>query len=218
MGASEGDISMFNSLNLRLVWLGAGVDAQLEWQWNGGHVPTEVLGESFSLYVDQMYGKHVEGTVSITKPLPEKQTANGSSEAASNATISSWVSMENGKVLTKTNHNGGVLGGILTTIGLVAPSVIIVYIVYGFLKKFRDSFIVNSLFNGIRPAVTGLIGAVWLGLLSHEVFKEGISLADSLNFKAILLFIALFALVKKTDKHPLFYIAIAAVVGVVFGF
>ncbi|MBQ2927216.1 MAG: hypothetical protein IJD98_01435 [Oscillospiraceae bacterium] len=98
MGASEGDISMFNSLNLRLVWLGAGVDAQLEWQWNGGHVPTEVLGESFSLYVDQMYGKHVEGTVSITKPLPEKQTANGSSEAASNATISSWVSMENGKV------------------------------------------------------------------------------------------------------------------------
>lgn len=114
--------------------------------------------------------------------------------------------------------SGGVLGGILTTIGLVAPSVIIVYIVYGFLKKFRDSFVVNSLFNGIRPAVTGLIGAVWLGLLSHEVFKEGISLADSLNFKAILLFIALFALVKKTDKHPLFYIAIAAVVGVVFGF
>ncbi len=114
--------------------------------------------------------------------------------------------------------SGGILGGILTTIGLVAPSVIIIYIVYGVLKKFRDSFIVNSLFNGIRPAVTGLIGAVWLGLLSHEVFKGGEMAIESLNFKAIILFAVLFVLVKKTDRHPLFYIAVAAVAGVMFGF
>ena len=113
---------------------------------------------------------------------------------------------------------GGVLGGILTTIGLVAPSVIIIYIVYGFLKKFRDSFVVNSVFNGIRPAVTGLIGAVWVGLMGHEVIKEGIGFMDCINLKAVVLFVALFALIKKTDKHPLFYIAIAAVVGCVFGF
>ncbi len=112
---------------------------------------------------------------------------------------------------------GGILGGIITTIGLVAPSVIVIYIVYGFLKKFRDSFIVNSLFNGIRPAVTGLIGAVWAGLISHEVIRDGIGFG-SINLKAVVLFVALFALIKKTDRHPLFYIAIAAAVGCVFGF
>ena len=98
MGASEGDISMFNSLNLRIAWLNAGVDAELEWQWNGGHVPSEVLGDSFSLYVDQMYGKYVDGAVSVTKPEAKKQTANGASETPSGTDISSWVSTENGKV------------------------------------------------------------------------------------------------------------------------
>lgn len=98
MGASEGDMSMFSSLNLRIAWLNAGVDAELEWQWNGGHVPSEVLGDSFSLYVDQMYGRYVEGAVSVTKPEAEKQTTNGDSETASGTDISSWVSMESGKI------------------------------------------------------------------------------------------------------------------------
>ena len=98
MGASEGDISMFNSLNLRLAWLNAGVDAELEWQWNGGHVPSEVLGDSFSLYVDQMYGEYVGGAVSISKPEAEKQTVNGDSELANGTDISNWVSMNNGSV------------------------------------------------------------------------------------------------------------------------
>jgi hypothetical protein len=29
MGASEGDISMFNSLNLQVAWLNAGTDAEM---------------------------------------------------------------------------------------------------------------------------------------------------------------------------------------------
>ncbi len=98
MGASEGDISLFNSLNLRIAWLNAGVDAELEWQWDGGHVPSEILGDSFSLSVDQMYGKHAEGALAITKPEVETQTANGNSESASGTDISGWVSLENGEV------------------------------------------------------------------------------------------------------------------------
>ena len=58
MGASEGDMSMFNSLNQQIAWLNASVDAEIEWQWDGGHVPSEMLGNSFSLYVDQMYGEY----------------------------------------------------------------------------------------------------------------------------------------------------------------
>lgn len=116
-------------------------------------------------------------------------------------------------------HMGGIPGGIITTIGLVTPSVIIIYIVYGFLKKFKDSIIVQKLFGAIRPCVTGLIAAVWFGLLKHEVIGSGAGgWASFINFKSVILFIALFALTKKTDKHPIFYIAIAAVIGVVFSF
>lgn len=97
-GASEGDISMFNSLNLQLAWLSAGVDSVIEWQWDGGHVPSEVLGDSFSLYVDTMYGKHVRGAVKIEKPAAVVQTENGTSEEASGKNISSWVDYSNGTV------------------------------------------------------------------------------------------------------------------------
>ena len=97
MGASEGDISMFTSLNLQIAWLNAGVDAEIEWQWNGGHVPSEVLGDSFSLYVDQMYGAYVDGSVSITKEAASEQ-ANGTAEEATGTDLSSWVSLNDGQV------------------------------------------------------------------------------------------------------------------------
>ena len=72
MGAAEGDMSMFGSLNLEIAWLNAGTDCTIEWQWDGGHVPSETLGNSLSLYVDEMYGKYVDGAVEVTKPAAAK--------------------------------------------------------------------------------------------------------------------------------------------------
>ncbi|MCD8224393.1 MAG: hypothetical protein LUC99_06045 [Clostridiales bacterium] len=92
MGAAEGDMSMFTSLNLQLAWLDAGTDAEIAWQWDGGHVPSEVLGDSFSLYVDEMYGKHENGST-ITKAAATPQTENGTAGEASGTDISGWVQM-----------------------------------------------------------------------------------------------------------------------------
>ena len=94
MGASEGDISMFNSLNIQIAWLNAGTDAEIEWQWNGGHVPSEIFGDSLPLYVDMMYGKYVDGAVEITKAVPTGQTTNGTETEATGTDISSWVSYD----------------------------------------------------------------------------------------------------------------------------
>ena len=91
MGASEGDMSMFASLNLQLAWLSSGTNADIAWQWDGGHVPSEILGDSFSLYVDEMYGKYVEGAVQVSKPAAEETTENGTASEATGTDISSWV-------------------------------------------------------------------------------------------------------------------------------
>lgn len=97
-GATEGDISMFNSLNIRIALLNAGVDADLEWQWNGGHVPSEVLGDSVTLRIDEMFGKYTEGAVQVEKAAAQAQTANGTAESANSTDISSWVTLdENGQ-------------------------------------------------------------------------------------------------------------------------
>lgn len=97
MGAIEGDMPMMTSLNLQLQWLSAGTDAVIEWQWDGGHVPSETLGESLSLYVDMMYGKYESG-VETVKPEAEPQTVNGDSEEPSGTDLSSWAQLENGTV------------------------------------------------------------------------------------------------------------------------
>ncbi|MBQ9156046.1 MAG: hypothetical protein IJ137_04640 [Eubacterium sp.] len=93
-GASEGDISMMNSLNLQIAWLNAGTDAEIEWQWDGGHVPSEILGDSLSLYVDEMYGKYKADAVAVTKEDPSPQTANGSATEAAGTDISGWVTYD----------------------------------------------------------------------------------------------------------------------------
>ncbi len=94
MGASEGDMSMFSSLNLQIAWLNAGTDCEIEWQWNGGHVPSEVLSSSFALYVDQMYAQYAGG-VEVSTPKADAQTTNGSSDEATGTDISSWVNYSN---------------------------------------------------------------------------------------------------------------------------
>lgn len=91
MGASEGDMSMFASLNLDIAFRNAGVDSHLEWQWDGGHVPSEALGDSFALWVDTMYGEHVAGAKQITKAAASAQTTNGTADSATGANLSIWV-------------------------------------------------------------------------------------------------------------------------------
>ncbi len=96
MGAAEGDMSMFASLNLQIAWLNNGTDANVEWQWDGGHVPSEIFGSSLALYIDEMYGEYVDGATKITKAAAEKQTTNGTSEEASGKDISDWASYKDG--------------------------------------------------------------------------------------------------------------------------
>ena len=94
MGASEGDMSLFASLNMQIARLKCGTDAKLEWQWDGGHVPSEIFGESLALYVDEMYGKYVDGAAEVTKAEAQPQTENGTATEATGTDISSWVSYE----------------------------------------------------------------------------------------------------------------------------
>ncbi len=97
-GAKEGDIAMFNSLNMQIAALNAGIDATIEWQWDGGHVPSEILGNSLPLWVDMMYGEYVSGMETV-KPAAEAQTTNGTAESVTGTDLSGWVTIdEEGKV------------------------------------------------------------------------------------------------------------------------
>lgn len=117
----------------------------------------------------------------------------------------------------------GIIGAILATLSLALPAVIVIIIVSKFLEKFKDSKIVKNIFYGIRPASTALIAAAGLGvakvsLLNLNKYNGINTVLKIFNYKAILLALILYFVIKKTDKHPIIYIAASAVVGVIFNF
>lgn len=116
----------------------------------------------------------------------------------------------------------GIPGAVTATLGLIAPSIIVILVIAGFLQRFRDSRIVDCVFRGLRPASTALIAAAGLGVARTVLLNTGsFSLTGSFRWPSVVLALAVFLCtqLKVTKKlHPICFIGISAVVGVVFRF
>ena len=120
---------------------------------------------------------------------------------------------------------GGIPGGVLATLGVILPGLILVLVIAMFLEKFRGNRIVEGAFYGLRPASTALIAAAGItvveaALLNTALYAQTGSLLDLFSWPAIILAAVLWLLtnvVKPTKKlHPVVFIAASAVVGIVF--
>lgn len=116
------------------------------------------------------------------------------------------------------------LGAVVATLGLVAPSIVVILIIAVFLKNFRNNPYVNGVFYGLRPASTGLIAAAGLGVAVSnfflgDIFVQGLSIA-AINWKGLILAVILWFFtnrVKKTKSlHPIIFIAASAIIGIIF--
>ena len=121
----------------------------------------------------------------------------------------------------------GFWGGLIATLALVTPSVIIIVIISYFLKAFRENKYVDAAFYGLRPASTGLIAAagmtvVTITLLQMDLFKNSGGIMDLFNWKSLILAVIIYILsnnIKQTKKlHPVFFIVGSAIIGILFGF
>ena len=124
-------------------------------------------------------------------------------------------------------RTAGVLGGLITTLGLVTPSVIIILLIARVLKQFRENKYVDAAFYGLRPCSVGLIAAagllvVKIALFDFDAYALSGEIADLFRVKALILTAVLLVLtraVKATKKlHPIFFILGSALVGVIFSF
>ena len=120
---------------------------------------------------------------------------------------------------------GAILGVVIATLGLITPSVIIILIVAAFLNGFRNNKYVNQVFYGLRPASTGLITAAGLtvvtaNLFAAEEFASGFFMAG-INWKGWALAAVLWIFTNKVKKtkglHPIIFIGVSAVAGVLLG-
>lgn len=123
------------------------------------------------------------------------------------------------------NTIAGVFGGVVATLGLGTPSIIIILIIAAILDKVKGNKYFDAAFYGIRASSIGLIAAAGVAITLIAFF--GIeSIFDiskiQINWMYVALAIVLVILthfVKATKKlHPICFIIFSAIVGVLFSF
>jgi chromate transporter len=123
-------------------------------------------------------------------------------------------------------QTAGVLGGIVATLGLMMPSVIIILSIAKFLKTYQRNRYMLGAFYGLRPASAGLIAAACYGvmrvaLLNTDVYHQTGKLLDLFHYKAIALaaVILLFTHIKPLKNlHPVIFLIFSAAIGILLKF
>ena len=137
----------------------------------------------------------------------------------------------------------GFLGGVTATLSFVAPSIMIILIICQFLNKFKNSKYVNWAFYGLRAASFGLICSAAYSILKLSIITpdksklafEGITsnnfitdiwaripyaIEGFFDYKclALALVLGFFIFKGKKKLHPIVYIGISALIGILFNF
>lgn len=119
--------------------------------------------------------------------------------------------------------SAGIAGAIAGPMGLILPSILIIILISKILDKFKESVLVQNAFYGLRPASTALITVAGLGvakmaLLQLDLYGMTGQILDLFNYKTIFLAVVVFAVMRKCKLHPVAFIGISALVGIVFKF
>lgn len=102
------------------------------------------------------------------------------------------------------HKNKGILGGIIATIGVVFPSIIIISLLAGVIEAFSHIVWVQHAFGGIRVCVCVLILNAIVKLLKKAV----------VDIPTFLIFIAVTACSVFLNISPVFYVLLAAGIGI----
>lgn len=112
----------------------------------------------------------------------------------------------------------GFFGGIVSTFGLVLPSLIVIILIAKFMANFSSNQYVKKAFWGIRPAVTALIAAAVISMIKASLFiiEEGKMTPAIGSIIVCVVAFGLMRIPKLKKLHPGLWILAAAIIGVVF--
>lgn len=121
-------------------------------------------------------------------------------------------------------HAAGVLGALVSTFGLILPSILIILLIARALTSFQKSKLVQRGFYGLRPAAAGLVLGTMAEIILSIFFRQPLSAGlttflSSCSGKSVLLFLAMLLCMHKLPRlHPVVWIACGAVAGILFRF
>ncbi len=118
--------------------------------------------------------------------------------------------------------SAGVFGSVLATLGFIIPSIIIVSIISGFLKKFSENKFVKGAFYGLRAVsvaliCSALVSVIKISLINIPLFRETGAILDLISIPGLILAAVCCFVLKKWNPHPVFVLGGSAVIGIILG-
>lgn len=119
----------------------------------------------------------------------------------------------------------GISGGIITSLGEVLPSIIIILIIARFLKSFHENFYVKTVLSLMRPVSTGVIlmpvvNIFILALMNLPGSPADFAVLDTwknlFNWSSLAAYAIFTFVLFKFKMHPVFIIIAGAVFGIFF--
>jgi len=115
------------------------------------------------------------------------------------------------------NQNAGFFGALLSTIGVVLPSFIIIYLIARIFTKLTDNIIVKNILNGFKGVVVGLILATALTFLySNSVIdlkSFSIDIISIIIFMIVVITSFVYKKIKKKNLSPYLILIFSGLLG-----
>lgn len=113
----------------------------------------------------------------------------------------------------------GPIGGIVTTLGEVLPSFIVIIAIARFFAHFQDKPAVKSVFATLRPATSGMVLIALVQVFSIAILNPLDTITSPLNavkWPSLAFYAVCLAVLFLTKLHPVFIVVVGAVFGVLF--
>ncbi|MBW6515260.1 MAG: chromate transporter [Candidatus Cloacimonetes bacterium] len=118
-------------------------------------------------------------------------------------------------------RNAGVLGAFFATLGVISPSIILVFFILRLLRRFKDNPIIAAVLNGVKPVTVGMIAvaAVYFvekSLISGRFFSTDFYQMQLgfIKLPSLIIFAAIFLILTKTRINPIIITLLSGLVAV----
>jgi len=117
---------------------------------------------------------------------------------------------------------GGIPGGFIAVLGLISPAIIIIAVIFRALQSLKNNKTSIAVFSGLRPAAAGLLTAASLGVWRLSLYN-GIAANGNrawyeiIRWRESLVCLVIFLLIVRFKGHPVIYVALGAIAGIILG-
>jgi chromate transporter len=117
---------------------------------------------------------------------------------------------------------GGISGLMVAVLGLISPAIIIICVISRALQSIKNNKTSIAVFSGLRPAAAGLLTAAGLGVWRLALYNEIAANANGawheiIRWRESLVCLVIFLLIVKFKGHPVVYVALGAIAGIILG-